>query len=88
MPLAIKTIQNNKVQGSLGTLRLQTLYQAPPHLGEALSSMIQKEKEALKSKLKVGMARYASLQEEITQAKEEKDELDMELMVSKEKPIQ
>ena len=50
--------------------------------------MIQNEKEASKSKVKARMARYVGLQEEITQEKEEKDKLDMELMVSKEKLIQ
>ena len=47
VPLAIKTKQKNKVQGSLGTLRLllpRHFIGSPPHLGEALSSMIQKKR--------------------------------------------
>ena len=47
MPFTIKHNKRNKVQGSLETLRHQTLYPPPhththTHLGEALSSMIQK----------------------------------------------
>jgi len=43
MPFTIK--KNKKIQGSLETLRHltkqdKTLYWLPPHLGEALSSMI------------------------------------------------
>ena len=45
-----KTKQKIKIQGSLETLRYltkqdKTLYWLPPHLGEALSSMIWKKKE-------------------------------------------
>ena len=53
MPLTIKHNKRIKVQGSLETLQLKTLYYPPhthtrtharthTHLGEALSSMIQK----------------------------------------------
>ena len=48
MPFAIKHSKRIKVQGSLETLRLKTLYQAPPHLGEALSYMIQEMKIKIK----------------------------------------
>jgi hypothetical protein len=45
MPFAIKTKQKNKVQGSLEHYDSRHFIRLPPHLGEALSSMIQKKEK-------------------------------------------